>query len=58
MYERYKLPVWIENDTNVGALAEKWHGGGKDLKNFVYILINEGIGGRLCDQRRTLSRYI
>jgi predicted NBD/HSP70 family sugar kinase len=42
--ERYKLPVWIENDANVGVLAEKWHGGGKDLKNFIYILINEGIG--------------
>jgi predicted NBD/HSP70 family sugar kinase len=44
VYEKYKLPVWIENDANVGVLAEKWHGGGKDLKNFVYILINEGIG--------------
>ena len=44
VYERYKLPVWIENDANVGVLAEKWHGGGKDLKNFVYILVNEGIG--------------
>jgi len=43
-YERYELPVWIENDANVGVLAEKWHGGGKDLKNFVYILVNEGIG--------------
>jgi len=44
VYERYELPVWIENDANVGVLAEKWHGGGKDLKNFVYILVNEGIG--------------
>ena len=44
VYERYKLPVWIENDANVGVLAEKWHGGGKDLRNFVYILVNEGIG--------------
>ena len=44
VHQRYKLPVWIENDANVGVLAEKWHGGGKDLKNFVYILINEGIG--------------
>jgi len=42
--ERYKLPVWIENDANVGVLAEKWHGGGKDLNNFVYVLVNEGIG--------------
>lgn len=44
LHERYKLPVWIENDANVGVLAEKWHGGGKDLKNFVYVLVNEGIG--------------
>jgi predicted NBD/HSP70 family sugar kinase len=44
IHERYKLPVWIENDANVGVLAEKWHGGGKDLKNFIYILIDEGIG--------------
>ena len=44
VYERYKLPVWIENDANVGVLAEKWHGGGKDLKNFVYVSVNEGIG--------------
>ncbi|RKX54482.1 MAG: hypothetical protein DRP50_04310 [Thermotoga sp.] len=44
VHERYKLPVWIENDANVGALAEKWHGGGKQLKNFVYVLANEGIG--------------
>ncbi len=44
VHEKYKLPIWIENDANVGVLAEKWHGGGKDLKNFVYILINEGIG--------------
>ena len=44
VHQRYKLPVWIENDANVGVLAEKWHGGGKDLRNFIYILINEGIG--------------
>ena len=44
VHERYKLPVWIENDANVEVLAEKWHGGGRDLRNFVYILANEGIG--------------
>jgi len=42
--ERYKLPVWIENDANVGILAEKWHGGGRNLNNFAYILADEGIG--------------
>ncbi len=44
VYDRYHLPVWIENDANVGALAEKWYGGGKQTKNFMYVLANEGIG--------------
>ena len=58
VYDRYKLPVWIENDANVGVLAEKWHGGGKDLKNFVYILINEGIGaGAVIDDELYQGAY-
>jgi len=58
MNERYKLPVWIENDANVGVLAEKWHGGGKDLKNFVYILVNEGIGaGAVIDDELYHGAY-
>lgn len=44
LHEKYQLPTWIENDANVGALAEKWYGGGKQLKNFMYVLANEGIG--------------
>ncbi len=44
IYEKYQLPAWIENDANVGALAEKWYGGGKQIKNFMYVLANEGIG--------------
>ena len=58
VHQRYKLPVWIENDANVGVLAEKWHGGGKDLKNFVYILINEGIGaGAVIDNELYQGAY-
>ena len=44
LYEKYGLPVWIENDANLGALAEKWHGEGRKKKNFLYIFLNEGIG--------------
>ena len=58
VHQRYKLPVWIENDANVGVLAEKWHGGGKDLRNFVYILINEGIGaGAVIDDELYQGAY-
>ncbi|MCJ7657215.1 MAG: ROK family transcriptional regulator [Candidatus Atribacteria bacterium] len=42
--KEYGIPVWIENDANVCALAEKWLGSGKNIHNFICILINEGIG--------------
>ena len=42
--KEYGIPVWIENDANVSALAEKWLGSGRNIHNFIYILINEGIG--------------
>jgi len=42
--KEYGIPVWIENDANVCALAEKWLGSGRNIHNFIYILINEGIG--------------
>jgi predicted NBD/HSP70 family sugar kinase len=42
--KEYGIPVWIENDANVCALAEKWLGSGKNIHNFICILLNEGIG--------------
>ena len=42
--KEYGIPVWIENDANVCALAEKWLGRGRNIHNFICILINEGIG--------------
>jgi len=42
--KEYGIPVWIENDSNVCALAEKWLGGGRNIHNFICILLNEGIG--------------
>jgi len=42
--KEYGVPVWIENDANVCALAEKWLGSGRNIHNFINILLNEGIG--------------
>ncbi|GAB4112737.1 MAG: ROK family transcriptional regulator [Candidatus Caldatribacteriota bacterium] len=42
--KKYQIPVWIENDASVGALAEKWLGDGKDIRNFIRLIIDEGIG--------------
>lgn len=42
--EEFKVPVFIDNDANVAALAEKWFGNGQGIDNFIYILLDLGIG--------------
>ena len=36
--------VFVDNDANVAALFEKWHGIGGDWDNFLYLMVGEGIG--------------
>lgn len=40
----FGAPVFIDNDANVAALFEKWHGIGVDWDNFLYLMVGEGIG--------------
>ncbi len=47
MERRLGLPVEIENDANLGALAELTWGAGKDCSNFAYIKAATGIGAGL-----------
>lgn len=42
--DRYKIPVYLETDTSVAALAEKIYGVAKNINDFIYILISTGIG--------------
>jgi predicted NBD/HSP70 family sugar kinase len=44
MSERLGLPVRVENDANLGALAELVFGAGRGLQDFVYIKVSSGIG--------------
>lgn len=39
------LPVWVDNDGNCAALAEKKFGHGKGVENFVTVITGTGIGG-------------
>jgi glucokinase len=43
--ELIPYPVLIENDVNLGALGIKYHGVGKNSKNFLSVFIGTGIGG-------------
>lgn len=42
--EKYKVPVYLDNDANLGALAEHWWGAGKNFNDLVFIKISNGIG--------------
>ncbi len=39
-----QLPVYVDNEANVGALAEQLYGGGRGIQNFVYVSAGAGIG--------------
>ena len=40
-----QVPIYVENDVNVGAIGEKLFGIAKDSSNFVYLSIGTGVGG-------------
>jgi predicted NBD/HSP70 family sugar kinase len=42
--ERYGVPLLVDNDANLGALAEHWWGLGADTDNLVYIKVATGVG--------------
>jgi glucokinase-like ROK family protein len=42
--KRFRVPVLIDNDANMGALAERWWGAGRDVEDFAYIKLATGIG--------------
>lgn len=41
------LPIFMENDANAAAVAEKWWGSGRGADNLVYIKLGTGIGAGL-----------
>uniref|UniRef100_A0A832MLC3 ROK family transcriptional regulator n=1 Tax=Eiseniibacteriota bacterium TaxID=2212470 RepID=A0A832MLC3_UNCEI len=42
--ERYGVPLRVDNDANLGALAERWWGAGRDVEDFAYIKLATGVG--------------
>lgn len=47
-----KLPVFVENDANAGALAETWFGAARGTENLLYLKTEAGVGaGVILSQR-------
>ena len=47
MHQRLELPILVDNDANLAALAEAAFGAGRDAKDLVYLMISSGIGAGL-----------
>ena len=41
---RLRTPVWVDNDVNTLAVAEKWFGAGIGLRHFLTATIGRGVG--------------
>lgn len=44
---RLNIPVWLDNDANVAALAEHRLGAGRGHRDMIYVTVSTGIGGGL-----------
>jgi len=50
--DEFQRPVFVDNDANLGALAELWWGVGSSVKDLAYIKVATGIGaGLIIDGR-------
>ena len=45
--DSFGLPVFVDNDANLGALAELWWGAGASVSNLAYIKVATGVGAGL-----------
>lgn len=45
LHQAFGIPVYIDNDAQACALAEKILGRCKDIKDFVYMTVSNGVGG-------------
>ena len=52
--ERFRVPAAMDNDANVGALGEGFHGAGKGHSPLFYMTLSTGIGGGILMDGKVL----
>lgn len=52
--ERFRKPVYVDNDVNVIAVAEKMYGAGREFASFVCLALGTGIGGAIVESGELL----
>jgi len=56
MHARLSLPVRVENDANLGALAELTWGAGRGCQHLAYLKVSNGIGAGMIVEGRLFPR--
>ena len=44
LQRRLRMPVWVDNDVNTLAIAEKWAGDGTAARDFITLSVGRGLG--------------
>ena len=52
--EKFRVPVFLENDANTAAFGEQWVGVGKNFSHFVLLTLGTGIGGGIIYKKNLL----
>lgn len=52
--DAFELPVYVDNDANVIAIAEKLFGAGKALDSFICLSLGTGIGGAIMESGKLI----
>ena len=52
LYKRIQVPVYLDNDANLAALAESYIGEGKDYNYVQYLTVSTGLGAGLVINKK------
>ena len=50
--EKFRIPIYLDNDANCAGLAELSYGTGKNLNNFILLTLGTGIGGAIIINKK------
>jgi predicted NBD/HSP70 family sugar kinase len=58
LVQKFNLPIYVENSTNISSIGENYSGEGKNLSSMVFLEVSEGIGaGIIIDNQIYRGSY-
>lgn len=54
--DRFSIPVIVDKDANIAAVAEKWIGAAKDVDSYIMVTLGTGVGGAYYNSKSGIVR--